>query len=73
MFGKTLTAYDKHPVRDCENLSSPIQMQSSIKPKTFPNSFVPFLESASNFKGFEKKYDRHSYFVSQITDCQRLG
>ena len=73
VFGKTLTANDKHPVRDCENLSSLIQMESSLKPKTFADSFVPFLEFTSNFKRFEEKYDRHSYFVSEITDCQRLA
>ena len=55
MFRKTLTANDKYPVRDCENLSSPIQMNLSLNPKTFSNSFVHILESKSNFKHFEKK------------------
>ena len=31
----TLTANDKDPFRDCENLSSPIQMQLSLYPKFF--------------------------------------
>ena len=73
MFRKTLTANDKYPVRDCENLSSPIQMNLSLNPKTFSNSFVHILESKSNFKHFEKKDDHHSYFISEIRDCQRLG
>ena len=51
---------------------SPIQMELSLKPKPFSYFFVPFLESTSNFKDFEKNDDRHSYFISQITDCQRL-
>ena len=55
MFRKTLTANDKYPVRDCENFSSPIQMNLSLNPKTFSNSFVHILESKSNFKHFEKK------------------
>ena len=55
MFRKTLTANDKYPVQDCENLSSPIQMNLSLNPKTFSNSFVHILESKSNFKHFEKK------------------
>ena len=55
IFRKTLTANDKYPVRDCENLSSPIQMNLSLNPKTFSNSFVHILESKSNFKHFEKK------------------
>ena len=73
VFGKTLTANDKHPVRDCGNLSSLIQMQSSLKPKTFAKSFAPFLESTSNFKRFEQKDDRHCYFILEITDCEWLG
>ena len=59
----TLTANDKHPVWDFENYLSPIQMTQSLKRKTFADSFVRFLESGSNFESFEKKYDRHSYFV----------
>ena len=55
MFRNILTANDKDPVRDCENLSSPIQMILSLKPKTFSDSFVPFPEYASNLKHFEKK------------------
>ena len=62
----TLTANDKHPVRYFENLLSPIQMTLSLKRKTFVDSFVRFLESTSNFKRFEKKYDRHSYFISDF-------
>ena len=55
MFCNTLTANEKYPVRDCKNLSSPIQMQLSLKPKTFSDLFDPFLESTSNFELFEKK------------------
>ena len=35
MFRNILTANGKCPLRDCENLSSPIQMQLSLKPKIF--------------------------------------
>ena len=73
VFSKTLTANDKYRVPDCENISSLTQMQLSLKPKTFSGSFVPFLDSSSNFKHFENKDDRHSYFIAEITDCQRLG
>ena len=73
MFRKTLTLNDKHPVGDCEYLLSLIQIQLLLKLKTFSHSFVPFLESRSNFERFEKEYDRQRYFVSEITDCQRLG
>ena len=45
-------------------------MALSLKRETFVDSFVPFLESTSNFKCFEKKYDRPSYF---ILDFYRLS
>ena len=73
LFRNTLTANDNYPVQDCENLSSPIQMHLSLEPKFFSDLFVPFLESTSNFKHFEKKDDRHTYFLSEITECERLG
>ena len=50
-----MTANDKYPLWDCENLSSPIEMQLFLKPKAFCNIFVPLLKSTSNFKHFEKK------------------
>ena len=73
VFLNRLTAGGKYPVQDCENLQLPIQMQLSEKRKTFSEFFVPFLESTSNFKHFEKKDDRHTYFLSEITECERLG
>ena len=72
MFCNTLTGNDKYPFRDLENLLSPTQLRLSLKPKTLPDFFNSFLESTSNFKHFEKKDDRHSYFISEITDCERL-
>ena len=73
VFRHTLTANDKYPVRDFVNLSSPIQMQLSIKSTIFSDFFVSFLEYTSNFRHFEKKDDGHSYFISEMTDCDRLG
>ena len=66
-FLNRLTASDKYPVWDCESLSSPIQMQLSLKPEIFS------LLSVSNFKHFEKKDDRHGDFILEITDNERLG
>ena len=54
-FVNTLTADDKYPLRNCENLPLPIEIQLSKKLKTFPQSFVPILQSPSNLKPFEKK------------------
>ena len=73
LFRNTLTANDNYRVQDCENLPSPIQMSLSLERNFFSDLFVPFLESTSNFKHFEKKDDRHTYFLSDITECERLG
>ena len=50
-----MTANDKYPFRDLENLLSPTQLQVSLKPKTLSDFSNPFLEATSNFKHFEKK------------------
>ena len=60
MSGETLTAKQKYPVWDFENLTSPIQMKLSEERKHFGQLFVQFLESTSNFKHFEKKDDLRS-------------
>ena len=73
MFPNTLTANEKYLVLDYVNLLSPIEMQSSIKPTIVSDFFVLSLESKSNFKYFEKKDDRHTYFISEIRECEKLG
>ena len=73
MFHNTLTANDKHPVHDCVNFSSLIKMQLLLKPTICSDFFVQFLDSTSNVKHLEKKDDRHSYFILEIKDCERLG
>ena len=50
----TMTINKKHPLRNRENLRLPIQMQLSRKQKSFSQFFVAFLESALNFKHFNK-------------------
>ena len=55
MFRNTLTANDKYPVRDCENLLSPIQIQLSLKPKTFSDCFCYFLNLYQILNILEKK------------------
>ena len=60
VFVNKLSADGKYPVPDCENLLLPIEMQLSKKEKSFSQFFVPFLQSTSNFKHFERKDDRHS-------------
>ena len=72
VFFNTLTDDDKYPVQDCKNLPLPIQMQLSEKRKTLFQFFVPFLGSESSFKRFERKDDRHSQCISEITGCENL-
>ena len=60
VFVNTLTADDKYPVRDCENLPFSIQTQLFEKRKSFSYFFIDFLKSSSSFKDFFKKDHRHS-------------
>ena len=69
LFRNTLTANEKYLVHDYENFSSPIQMQQSLKRKTFSDFSNQFLESISHCKRFEKKDDCHTYSISEIRDC----
>ena len=72
VFANTWTANYKYSVPDCGNLSFPIQMIWSSKQKTFSAIFIPFMESPSNFKHFQKKKkDCVSQCVPEIND--RLG
>ena len=73
MFRNTLSANDNYPVQDFRNLLSRIEMEFSLKTAIFSDFFVSFLESTSNFKHFEKKDDRHTYFISEITECEKRG
>ena len=59
MFVNTLAIDLMYPVQGCENLQLPIQMQLCEKQKNFSQFFVPFVESSSNLKHFEKKVDCH--------------
>ena len=60
VFVNTLTGDAKYSVQDRENLPLPIEMQLSEKRKTFSQFFVPFLESTTNFRRFQRKDHRHS-------------
>ena len=73
MFRNRLTGNDKYPVRDCVNLPSPIQMELASKPTIFSDFLVPFLETTSNSKDFDKKDDSHSYFIWEIRHCKIVG
>ena len=59
VYVNTLTANAKYPRQDCLHLQLPIQTQLSQKRKRFSQFFVPFLESTSKLKDFEKRDDCH--------------
>ena len=65
-----MTAEGKDPIEDWQNLPLPILMQLSEKRKTFSQFFVPFLESTSNFKRFQKKDDGPSQCISEFANCE---
>ena len=60
VFVNTLSAGEKYPVQNCQNLQLLIQMPVSEKRKAFSQFFVPILESTSYFKHFDEKDDGHS-------------
>ena len=73
VFVNRSTADGKYPVQDCEKMQLAIQMQLSEKRKYFIEFFVPFLESTSNLKHFERKDDCHRLYISEIRDCENLA
>ena len=60
LFVNTLTVDDKHYMLNRDNLTQPIQIQLSLKQKTFSEFFFPFLKSILNLKHLPKKKERHS-------------
>ena len=64
----TLTANDKYPVLNRDNLKIPIQKQLSQKQKPFLEFFSAFLKARLNFQRFEIKDDRHRFCISEIMD-----
>ena len=54
-------------------MSSPIEMELYLKQTIFADLFVSFLETTSNFKHFTKKDQRHTYFISDIKECEKRG
>ena len=68
----TLSANEKYPGLNRDNLTIPIQMQLSQKQKSFAHFFAAFFKSAMNFKYFEKKDDRHRFCISEIADSKNV-
>ena len=47
-------------------------MELSQKQMTFSQFFAAFFKSKLNFEYFDKKYDPHSFCISEITDCENV-
>ena len=71
LFVNTLTDDDKYSLLYRDNLTQPIQILLSQKPKTFSEFFSAFLKSTLNFEHFQKKDDPHSPCISKITVSEK--
>ena len=54
LFVNTLTVNDQHYLLNRDNLTHPIQIQLSLKQKTFSEFHFAFLKSVFNFKHLPK-------------------
>ena len=70
LFVNTMTAVDKCPLPNGDNLRQPIHKELSQKLKSFSQFFRAFSKSGLNFEHFEKKDDPHSLFISEATTCK---
>ena len=68
---KTLTDDEKYSLLYRENLTQPIQILLSQKPKTFSKLPSEILKPTLNFEHFQKKVDPHSRCSSQITVSEK--
>ena len=66
-----MTALDKCPLPNRDNLMTPIHMQLFKKLKTFSQFFLAFSKSRLNFEHFQEKDDAHSLFISEGTACEK--
>ena len=68
-----MTAVDKCPLPNGDNLRQPIHKELSQKLESFSQFFRAFSKSGLNFEHFEKKDDPHSLFISEATTCKNRG
>ena len=72
MLVNTLSADEKYPLPNRDNLTIPIQIQFSQKQKIFSQFLSVFLKSRLNFEYFEKKDDPHRFCISEIRDSVKV-
>ena len=73
LFDNTLTVNHKYSLLNCDNLTQPIQMQFSKRPKTFFDFFSQPFKSRLIFEHVQKKRYPCILCISEITDCERRG
>ena len=73
LLGNALPADENCPLLNRDNLTIIIEMQSSQKQNTFYEFFAAFLKCSLNFKYFEKKNDRHTFRIFEITDSENVA
>ena len=73
LFPNRVSADGKYPLFNRGNLTQLIQIQLSLKQKTFSQFFSAFLKSSLNFEHFQKKDDPHGWCISEITDSGKCG
>ena len=71
LFIKALTDDEKYSLLYKDNLTQPIQILLSQKEETFSELLSAFSKSTLNFAHFQKKDDRHSGYISQITVSEK--
>ena len=67
-----LTADDKYPVLNRDNVTVPIEMQLPQKQNNFFNYCAAFLTSTLNFEYFQKEDDAHRFCISKNTGSKNV-
>ena len=73
LFVNALTADEKHPGSNRQNLPQQFQTPLSQKSNTFSWFFIAFLKCALNLEHFQKKHEYSSLIISEIIDAKRRG
>ena len=71
LLANTLTDDDNFTLLYRDNLTRPIQIPFSQKPKTFSRLSSETLKLTLHFEHFQKKDDPHSRCISQITVSEK--
>ena len=71
LFVNTLTDDGKYSLLYRDNLTQPIQILLSQKPKTFSQLSSEILKAILNFEHFQKKDNPDSRCISQITVSEK--